>query len=235
MNIRTILIIPVAALQVGDDASPLSPMVGTLPVGGRVVLDLMDYPDLAALGGETIGRYGYDGAVLVELQPLDLVALEPHLAPVPIYGDDGEQIGTEPAPLRLPVEIAGWPESATAVPQPLAPLRAAARTRINAAYTVATDVLAVGYPYRERESWHVQVAEALALLADDAAATPWIDAAAAERGLDRVDLAQRIRANDQAYRQVHGALSGVRQALEDAITAASTAADIEATQWPQGA
>ena len=87
-------------------------------------------------------------------------------------------------------------------------------------------VLADGYPLAERESWPVQTQEARALTADPATATPWIDAAALARGIDRVELAQRICAKDDAYRQIHGALTGTRQRIEDQIDAAGD--DVEA-------
>ena len=98
--------------------------------------------------------------------------------------------------------------------------------------------IAAGYPPSERESWPVQTSEAYALLADDTAPTPWIDAAAAARGLDRIELAQRIAAKDAQYRVISGTLSGVRQCIEDQIDAAGDAAvalqaiDVTAC-WPE--
>ncbi|GKT18544.1 DUF4376 domain-containing protein [Acidovorax sp. SUPP2522] len=85
---------------------------------------------------------------------------------------------------------------------------------INAEYDRRTAAISAGYPASERESWPVQTREARALLADAGAVTPWIDAAASARGLDRADLARRIAALDEAYRAVHGALTGTRQRLE---------------------
>lgn len=121
-------------------------------------------------------------------------------------------------------------------PIPFEELRQAAIGRVNAAYTEHTGQIAQGYPDYERESWPVQTKEADALLADEAASTPWIDAAAASRGIDRLDLAQRIRANDAAYRVIHGQLSGIRQGLEDRINAVAddqhAAAAFAAIQWP---
>lgn len=94
------------------------------------------------------------------------------------------------------------------------------RAALAAHYEGRMQVIAAGYPASERESWPVQTEEARALVADPAAATPWIDAAALARGIDRVELAQRICAKDDAYRQIHGALTGTRQRIEDAIDAA---------------
>lgn len=94
------------------------------------------------------------------------------------------------------------------------------RQALTAEYEARMQVIAAGYPTSERESWHVQTQEARSLLADPQAATPWIDAAAAARGIGRHELAQRIAAKDDAYREIHGALTGTRQRIEDAISAA---------------
>ena len=95
------------------------------------------------------------------------------------------------------------------------------RQTLAAQYDTRMQVIAAGYPLSERESWPVQTEEARALESDPAAATPWIDAAALARGLDRLELAARIRAKDADYRQVHGLLTGTRQRIEDQIDAAA--------------
>lgn len=112
------------------------------------------------------------------------------------------------------------------------------RTALTAEYERRMQAIAAGYPPSERESWPVQTAEAYALLADPQASTPWIDAAASARGLDRLELAQRIVAKDAQYRVYIGTLSGVRQRIEDQIdaarddTAALQAIDVTAG-WPE--
>lgn len=113
--------------------------------------------------------------------------------------------GGVPAPAGLP---------------PAAELVDALLQALAAEYDQRMQVIAAGYPTSERESWPVQTQEARALAADPAAATPWIDAAALARGLDRVELAERICAKDDIYRQIHGALTGTRQRIEDQINAA---------------
>lgn len=102
----------------------------------------------------------------------------------------------------------------------LAELLAAKRSALTAEYERRMQTIAAGYPPSERESWPVQTSEAYTLLADSTPATPWIDAAASARGLDRVELAQRIVAKDVQYRVISGTLSGVRQRIEDQIDAA---------------
>ena len=103
--------------------------------------------------------------------------------------------------------------------RPAAEIAAGLRLALAAEYRRCIQVIAAGYPLSERESWPVQTEEARALETDPAAATPWIDAAAAARGLDRLVLAERIRAKNDAYRQVHGLLTGTRQRIEDQIDA----------------
>lgn len=111
------------------------------------------------------------------------------------------------------------------------------RARLAQQYEQRMQVIASGYPPSERESWPVQTAEARALLTDAKADTPWIDAAATARGLDRQVLAERIAAKDGAYRVVSGTLSGVRQRIEGQIDAAGEDVPallaIDVTQgWP---
>nr|WP_255594906.1 hypothetical protein [Acidovorax sp. sif1233] len=116
-------------------------------------------------------------------------------------------------------------------------IRADLLAALSSEYERRMQVIAAGYPPSERESWHVQTSEARALLADAHALTPWIDGAAAARGIDRLVLAQRIAAKDDAYRAIHGALTGARQRIEDLIDAAGE--DAQALQlidvlagWP---
>ena len=109
--------------------------------------------------------------------------------------------------------------------------------RVNDEYTQRMNSVALPYPQYERESWPIQLQEAQALIADPAATTPWIDACAAQRSLDRGELAQRILAKDSAYRLISGQLTGSRQAHEGAIESLSdllAAKSYDVTVgWPQ--
>lgn len=212
-----------------EEGQPLyQVMPGTIEHEGHLILDLID-TDLPA---QIIGQWQWDGkGPLIEIVPLDAALLD-HLPPTHEYDVDGEIIATHPPVLHLPSEWSGWPAYTSAVTPDIEPARAAARFRVNQAYDRATDMLAADYPYRERESWHVQVAEAKALVFEESEDTPWIDAAALVRGLTREDLATRILANDTLYRQMHGTASGIRQALIDQITAAETVVELEAIEWP---
>ncbi len=108
---------------------------------------------------------------------------------------------------------------------------------INEQYTQRMSAVALPYPQYERESWPIQLQEAQSLVADPTAATPWINACAAQRGLECSELALRILAKDAAYRFISGQLTGARQAHEDAINALQDLADLQlydvTTLWPQ--
>jgi hypothetical protein len=120
---------------------------------------------------------------------------------------------------------------------------AAARTNallgINAAAQAALDRLAAGYPEREVATWDQQLAEAnrvavdpsLAadLAADAVDAIPLIRQMATARPslgdtvADRIlALAQRIRVNAASWSVAAGRIIGQRQALADAVEAATT-------------
>jgi hypothetical protein len=96
---------------------------------------------------------------------------------------------------------------------------AAAHSRINGAYESAVNALTAGYPDTEIASWPKQEGEARAYLANNAALTPWIDGAAALRGLAKADLVALIIGNADALAPIHGAMTGKRQSLRDAIDA----------------
>lgn len=94
-----------------------------------------------------------------------------------------------------------------------------AHSRINAAYQAAVNAVTAGYPDNEIASWPKQETEARAWLADNNASTPWIDGAAASRGLTKAQLVALIIGNADALAPIHGAMTGKRQSLRDAIDA----------------
>jgi hypothetical protein len=146
------------------------------------------------------------------------------LAPVATVVPPAHNPATHKAVELQPVEASGgWEQVWMVVPlaaDDIAHVRAGLLAALNEEYERRMQVIAGGYPLSERESWHVQTSEARALLADVHALTPWINGAAAARQIDRHELAQRIAAKDDAYRAIHGALTGVRQRIEDQISAA---------------
>jgi hypothetical protein len=113
-------------------------------------------------------------------------------------------------------------------------MKAAALARINAAYTAAVEAQTEGYPEDEVRSWPKQEAEASAWLQDSNAPTPWIDSAAAGRGVSKVELIDRIIANAFLFAPMHGQLTGKRQRLCDQIAALGgqpTQQQLDAIQW----
>ncbi len=98
----------------------------------------------------------------------------------------------------------------------------------NAAYESAIAALTADYPPSEIATWERQRAEALAWAADTAAPTPWIDIAAAARGLDRGEYLSRTLAKAQAFAQASAWLTGRRQGIDDALRAATTPAELAA-------
>lgn len=94
-----------------------------------------------------------------------------------------------------------------------------ANQRLSDEYQRRSDGLSSGYPENEQKSWPIQVEEAKLALSDldDPEETPWLNNASAERGISRQEMATLIRNMDKSYRQIHGALSGRRQALRNTI------------------
>jgi hypothetical protein len=126
-----------------------------------------------------------------------------------------------------------------AAPQPAAPAassgsKAAALNRINSAYQAAIAAMTAGYPKDEIESWPKQEAEARAWLSDPGMATPWMDGAAATRGISKPQLAARIMDSVNRFATEHGQLTGKRQKLRDQITALGeeySQEQLDAIQW----
>ncbi|HEY8606637.1 MAG TPA: hypothetical protein VIM12_05925 [Noviherbaspirillum sp.] len=117
-------------------------------------------------------------------------------------------------------------------PTPTLDIAKAARLHIvNVACDAAINSIRVTYPETEVLSWPKQEAEARTLQADPAAATPLIDAIAAGRQMDRMELASRILQKADAFAVISGAAIGKRQALEDQIAAATSIEALDAITW----
>ena len=85
-----------------------------------------------------------------------------------------------------------------------------------------------GYPDDERLTFDKQEAEARAWLADSSASTPFVDALAAGRQMEKAELVSRIIAKADAFALASGSLTGQRQRYEDLLDAAETAEEVEA-------
>lgn len=134
------------------------------------------------------------------------------------------------------VFIDRWTAAAPPVPStPTAQQRiAATHARINAAYEASVAGLISGYPQNEVSSWPKQEAEARAWISDNTAPTPWVDGAAATRGISKAVLVAKIIEQADQLAPIHGALTGKRQMLRDQIDALgpnATAEQLNAIQW----
>ena len=101
-------------------------------------------------------------------------------------------------------------------------------SEINAAYESAIAALTATYPASERESFYKQEAEALAWTADPEAKTPFVDALATGRQMDKAELMQRIIAKAVLFSPASGYLTGQRQRYEDMLEDAETLEEVAA-------
>lgn len=132
---------------------------------------------------------------------------------------------------RIVADENGYPVLQDPPPLTLDEVKAAKLAEINAECDAEIGAIKATYPDTEVMSWDKQEMEARALLADAAAVTPLIDAIASARGLDRVELANRIIANADQFAVASGASIGKRQKLEDQINAAATVEQVAEIVW----
>ena len=180
-------------------------------------------------------------------RPVDLSALPAGIRAVQWNGVSGH-IEYDEAANTLLDSIADFQSFihlwAAAEPQAIVPIpvgqsaagqmKAAAIARINVSYQAAVKAMTSGYPEDEINSWPKQETEARAWLQDSNAHTPWIDGAAAERGISKAELVDRIIANAALFAPMHGQLTGKRQKLCDEVAAlGNTPAQqqLDAIQW----
>lgn len=93
---------------------------------------------------------------------------------------------------------------------------------INAEYQRAIATLTPTYPDDERLTFDKQEQEARSWLADNSTSTPFIDALAAGRQMDKDELVNRIIAKADAFAFASGLLTGQRQRYEDLLDVAET-------------
>jgi len=98
----------------------------------------------------------------------------------------------------------------------------------NRAYDNAISKLTADYPEAEIQTWERQRAEVVAWADDSEALTPWIDIAAAARGLDRNEYLTRTLAKVNAFAKASAFLTGRRQGIDDQIKAATTGDELNA-------
>lgn len=132
---------------------------------------------------------------------------------------------------RIVADESGRPVLQDPPPLTLDEAKAAKLTEINAACDAEIEAIKVSYPDTEVMTWDKQEGEARALVLDATADTLLIDSIASARGLDRVELANRIIANADQFAMASGASLGKRQALKDEINAATTVEQVAEIVW----
>lgn len=143
----------------------------------------------------------------------------------------------EPAAVLLPARpspahVFDWTALEWVDPRTLGDLQAQQVAQIDAAFEAAAEALTAGYPAAERLTWGMQQAEALAWQANSAAPTPFLDGIAAARGIPPTDMRAKTLENVLAFTAASQAMIGRRQALRDAIYAATGPAGVTAIAWP---
>lgn len=116
--------------------------------------------------------------------------------------------------------------------KPFSQLKIEKLNEINTAYQQAIADLTPTYPDDERLTFDKQEQEARSWLVDNSTSTPFIDALAAGRQMDKAELVGRIIAKADAFAIASGLLTGQRQRYEDLLDAAETA-DAVAAIVPQ--
>jgi len=119
------------------------------------------------------------------------------------------------------LEYVGWLASG-GVPVPADPVQLSTAQKLqlnNAAYEHATGALTADYPQMEKDTWPTQDAESRAWLDNPVEPTPWIDRAAAVRGIDRDEYLRRTLLKAGQFVIMSAWLTGRRQGYEDAIRA----------------
>lgn len=132
---------------------------------------------------------------------------------------------------RIVADENGYPVLQDPPPLTLDEAKAAKLTEINAACDAEIEAIKVSYPDTEVMTWDKQEREARALVLDATADTLLIDSIASARGLDRVELANRIIANADQFATASGASLGKRHALKDEINAATTVEQVAKIVW----
>jgi len=107
-----------------------------------------------------------------------------------------------------------------------------AKTAKNIEIMAAADAIRVqmmaDYSDLEQSSFPYQLADAVAWTADNTRPTPWLSAMATARGTTVAILAPKVIANNTAWTAVAASIIGQQQKYQDALTAATTVAEVEA-------
>jgi len=78
-------------------------------------------------------------------------------------------------------------------------------------YSLLMAAVATPYSSEERETWHIQVKEADAYLAEPTTLTPMLSAMATSRGISLSEMVAKVKENDTLFCVVIGDLLGSQQ------------------------
>ncbi|SIR06869.1 hypothetical protein [Pseudacidovorax sp. RU35E] len=148
------------------------------------------------------------------------------------FWDFATQAWCEPSPRPSARHVFDWPSHSWIDPRTLAEIKADQQAAISAEGRRRAAALTAGYPDFEQKTWPTQEREALAWEVNPAAPTPFLDGIAAVRGIPATEMRAKTLAAVNAFRQASQYLVGTRQALRDAIEAATTAEAVQAITWP---
>lgn len=88
--------------------------------------------------------------------------------------------------------------------------------------------ITIGYPECEVKSWTQQNLEAEGWLADHTTPTPFLDALAIVRGMDKPTLVGKVVDKAANFAKYTGSVIGARQRVEDMVEAASSVDELQA-------
>lgn len=148
------------------------------------------------------------------------------------WRDVGADVWVDMGDAPSPACVFDWPSHSWVDPRTLDDIRSAQVAAINAEARRQASALTAGYPDFERQTWPTQEREALAWHADASTPTPYLDGIATARGIAPEDMRAKTLEAVLAFRAASQYLVGTRQALRDAIHAASTPAAVFAVVWP---
>lgn len=99
---------------------------------------------------------------------------------------------------------------------------------INMACDTILGQLTNTYPEQETATFYKQEQEARAYIADPTSPTPLLSALAQGRGIELVDLVQRVLAKADAFAVASGSIIGQRQGFEDQLDRCTTVEEVAA-------
>lgn len=185
--------------------------------------------------------YHYDpvtGRYLTQSEA-DINPLDPDQLLIPAYATDKAPPKINENEIVVFVDGKWTKQSKPAEPEPTAgQLKAAKLAQINASYETLAQLVVVGVPPSEVQSWSKQEAEARALQENPDAEAITLRALAEARSIPLDILCKKVIEKADAYSAHIGSITGIRQRLEDQLNVIDLSADnapklIEGIKWPE--